>query len=225
MNKLSTIIVLSLLAASVASGVDYQTKIQPIFTSNCSVQGCHSGSSPEAGMNLSSGFSYANLVNVTSSLDAPLKRVQPGDTNKSVLWGRISGTRYGDRMPQFSPPLSQTNINLIRDWILQGAPTPVAAHESTLPPEFTLLQNYPNPFNPSTTIEFSLPHSSEVQFTVINLLGEVIDHRELGRLSAGIHQLDWSGPESLGGKLPSGVYFYQIRAGDFSASKKMIWLK
>jgi len=88
------------------------------------------------------------------------------------------------------------------------------------PQEFTLSQNYPNPFNPRTTIEFSLPIRSSVRLDLFNILGQLVatlvdETRPAGHY---LESLDASG-------LPSGAYFYRLRAGTFLETRKLILLK
>ncbi|MFH1372383.1 MAG: T9SS type A sorting domain-containing protein, partial [bacterium] len=87
------------------------------------------------------------------------------------------------------------------------------------PVEFALHHNYPNPFNPTTTISFSLPAASDYTLTIYNVTGqEVTEFSE--RAEAGLVTVEWDASE-----LASGVYFYRLRAGDRSATKKMLLLK
>ncbi|MBU0982811.1 MAG: T9SS type A sorting domain-containing protein, partial [candidate division Zixibacteria bacterium] len=79
--------------------------------------------------------------------------------------------------------------------------------------------NYPNPFNPATTIEFALPQASEWRLTVYNILGQTVD-RWSGEDEPGYYKVSWDA-----GKYASGVYFYRLTAGGYSATKKMILLK
>lgn len=90
-----------------------------IFTPKCAITGCHAGRAPKAGMNLSAGQAYENLVDQQSQFGPP--RVAPGDVENSVLYLKVSGTVAGARMPRGGPPLSQEEINAIRDWIAAGA--------------------------------------------------------------------------------------------------------
>ena len=86
----------------------------------------------------------------------------------------------------------------------------------TLPDAALLHQNYPNPFNPSTTITYALLTPSEITLTVHNLLGQ-----EVARL---VHDVQQPGEHSVrfdAGDLPSGVYFYRLKAGQSTAVKKM----
>lgn len=113
--------------------VSFAAQVQPIFTANCAIAGCHTPPSLTAGMNLSQGQAYTNIVNVPSSQLAGWVRVAPGDTVNSLLYRKITENMppVGSRMPDGRPPLSPANIATIRDWILSGAlnnaPPPGAA--------------------------------------------------------------------------------------------------
>ena len=99
-------------------------------------------------------------------------------------------------------------------------PVRVGDEHSGLPTEFTLFQNYPNPFNPSTKIKYSIPEISKIQLTLFNLLGEEIITLVNDEKSAGNYSVDFNASS-----LPSGVYFYQLKAGEFIQIKKMILIK
>jgi hypothetical protein len=106
---------------SVQAGISFSNQIQPIFDNHSyGCTSCHGGT---AGLYLTKGQSYANLVNVQAQAGLCIgrKRVQPGDASSSVLFLRVSGFTCGDRMPQGGNPISPTDVNLIRDWINQGA--------------------------------------------------------------------------------------------------------
>jgi enterochelin esterase family protein len=102
--------------------------------------------------------------------------------------------------------------------------------EESLPDKFALFQNYPNPFNPSTTIKYSIPGMSKVSLRLFNLLGEEVITLVNEEKSAGTYEVEFSakGGSASGGNaysLPSGVYFYQLKAGTFIETKKMLLLK
>jgi hypothetical protein len=117
-------------------------------------------------------------------------------------------------------------------WFLPEAKIITTAVEETLnqtPADFTLQQNYPNPFsphgrgtfgNPSTSISFSLPVAAMVKLRVLDILGNEVATLINGRLAAGPHQVTFA-PQ----KLPSGVYFYRLQAGEFSIMKKMVLMQ
>ncbi len=94
-----------------------------------------------------------------------------------------------------------------------------------LPDGFALEQNYPNPFNLTTTIQFSLPQRVSVTVKVFNVLGQMVWQKDLEQVSAGVHSVEWDGRLPLGGIAASGIYFYQINAGDRTLSRKMAVVK
>jgi len=109
------------------TAVSLSRDVQPIFTANCALSGCHAGSSAVLGQNLSSGQAYASIVEVTSQEAAPLKRVRPFLPDSSYLVHKIQGTQgvvggSGGRMPLGGAPLSDAQIAIIRAWITAGAP-------------------------------------------------------------------------------------------------------
>ncbi len=100
-------------------------------------------------------------------------------------------------------------------------PTDVVEDDLTLlPKSFSLNQNYPNPFNPTTQIKFSIPIRSNVTIDIFNLLGQKVKTLINKELSAGNHVVDWDASD-----VSTGLYIYKMTAGNFSQSKKMIFLK
>jgi hypothetical protein len=85
---------------------------------------------------------------------------------------------------------------------------------------FYLNQNYPNPFNPHTKIKYSVPQTSKVQIKVFDVLGKELETLVNEEKPAGSYEIDFNASE-----LPSGVYFYQLKAGKFIQTKKMILLR
>lgn len=94
-----------------------------------------------------------------------------------------------------------------------------------LPTEYSLMQNTPNPFNPETMISFDLPKSSNVKLEVFNMLGQRVTTLVDGELTAGRHTVSFYGESSDGDELPSGVYLYRLRTGEYSSTRKMVLLK
>ncbi len=104
--------------------ISFATQIQPIFTNSCATAGCHAGPSGEEGLVLDPGAAFANIVNSPSSQQPGLLRVAPGDPDASYLLRKIVGGPgiTGGRMPLNRPALPQSEIDLLRAWIAQGAP-------------------------------------------------------------------------------------------------------
>ena len=98
---------------------------------------------------------------------------------------------------------------------------------SKIPSETKLLLNYPNPFNPETWIPYQLAESTEVTVTIHSMNGSLIRTLELGHQSAGTYKSKsqaayWDGRNELGEQVASGLYFYTLTAGNFSATGKML---
>ncbi len=86
--------------------------------------------------------------------------------------------------------------------------------------QFFMSQNYPNPFNPTTTIYYQVPASARVQIKVYDVSGKEITNLVDNQISAGSHEVSWNAVD-----FPTGIYYYQIQAGEFQAVKKMVLIK
>jgi len=95
--------------------------------------------------------------------------------------------------------------------------TTVGENQEQIPLKFQLLQNYPNPFNPTTAIRYSIPESAIVELTVYDVLGREIAQLVRQFQKAGIYSVDFYAED-----FSSGVYFYQLKADEFSEVKKMV---
>ena len=98
---------------------------------------------------------------------------------------------------------------------------------SLMPKETVLLANYPNPFNPETWIPYQLSKPAEVTVTIYAANGAVVRRLDLGHRRAGSYDSRhraayWDGRNAAGESVASGVYFYTLSAGDFSATRKMV---
>ena len=97
----------------------------------------------------------------------------------------------------------------------------------TLPQKFSLSQNYPNPFNPLTSIEFAIPAgiSEHVRLNIYDLRGALVRTLVDKVYNPGVHSALWDGTDETGNKVSSGVYIYMLRAGEFTNSKKMLFVR
>ena len=98
------------------------------------------------------------------------------------------------------------------------------------PNKTALLANYPNPFNPETWIPYQLSKASDVTVTIYASDGNVVRTLAIGHQAAGTYKTRsqaayWDGTNETGESVASGVYFYTLTAGDFSATRKMLILK
>jgi len=142
-------------------------------------------------------------VDVTVPSDTKIKslsvRIHP--------YSRFTGTIYFDNL----------EVEVLKT-------TDVTSNEIS-PVSYSLIQNYPNPFNPSTIISYALPKISFVTLRIYDVLGREVKTLINQEQAPGIHKVEWKGDNNYGSKIASGTYIYRIEAGDFSQTKKMIFLK
>jgi len=119
------------------------------------------------------------------------------------------------------PSLVEALIDDIEILAVEG-PTAIDDEDliSALPTKFELSQNYPNPFNPTTNIKYSVANFDYVKLAVYNLIGEEVKVLVNGQLNPGFYEIEFDAAY-----LPSGVYFYQLKAGSFVETKKMVLLR
>jgi len=102
--------------------------------------------------------------------------------------------------------------------------TPVT--DGSIPALMTeLTGNYPNPFNPETTIAFSVAEPNNVSIDIYNLKGQKVRSLVNDRFDTGHHSIVWNGADDNGRKVSSGIYFYRMKSGTYTSSKKMILMK
>jgi Leucine-rich repeat (LRR) protein len=112
-------------------------------------------------------------------------------------------------------------------------PTPGATNTQELslndniviPSQYTLHQNYPNPFNPITTLRYDLPENSLVNITIYDMLGRQVKTLINQTQGAGYKSAIWDATDEYGKPVSAGIYLYQIQAGKYNSTKKMVLLK
>jgi hypothetical protein len=127
-----------------------------------------------------------------------------------------------DAAPGNSPDIDRFKAHLARLIVMDRAISP--------PVTFRLLPNYPNPFNPATWIPYQLAQASDVTISIFTASGQLVRILDLGHKEAGSYTskdkaVYWDGRNERGEELASGVYFYVMRAGDFTATCKMLMEK
>jgi len=150
--------------------------------------------------------------------------------------GRPAGWRYLGSDYQyfyFNLPLSclersaaKTALRQAVDDLMAAPPVDSKGNDGeNVPNAFELSQNYPNPFNPTTEIVYSLPARAQVSLSIYNVLGQRVRRLVDEVQPAGRHTVSWDGTGDNGEMLATGIYLYQLKAGDLKASKKMLLLK
>ena len=115
----------------------------------------------------------------------------------------------------------------VQEYLLYQFWQPETAEAWQVPEKTTISQNYPNPFNPETWIPYQLADAADATLTIYNLQGIVVRRLALGHRPAGFYHgrtraAYWDGKNALGEPVASGVYFYKLVAGEFSATRKML---
>ncbi len=157
--------------------------------------------------------------------DFPIK-IQTDSYPVAVSWKINSGYGIyaladGSNVAGFGPKILMGDgdmkiaSNAVHRLVLQ-----VRGGEDAIPKEYALSQNYPNPFNPATRIKYQLPRMSHVTLRVFDVLG-----REVETLIDRVEDAGYKSVEFDASRFASGVFFYQINAGDFSVVRKMLVLK
>ncbi|NUQ42536.1 MAG: T9SS type A sorting domain-containing protein, partial [Calditrichaceae bacterium] len=145
--------------------------------------------------------------------------LNPQANNVEILY-KLKAVDLQENKSDFSETVTFNQSGGSQDKIAQNP-----AAQGTLPNEFTLYQNHPNPFNPITTIQFALPEPREVEIAVYNLAGQKIAVLASGVMEAGFHQTTWDGKDQQGNPASSGVYLYQLKAGNQRLVKKMMLIR
>jgi hypothetical protein len=122
------------------------------------------------------------------------------------ITGKIINTNIADGK-EFT--LNDSRLNVLK-----------VSSDKITPNRYSLEQNYPNPFNPSTVIKFSVPSTSIVKLTIYNALGQKVSELVNSVLEAGTYNFNWDAS-----KVASGIYFYQLEAGNYVSVKKMMLIK
>ncbi len=121
---------------------------------------------------------------------------------------------------QIDPPLP------LEEYDPSGVCISLEIISDVIPDKFNLADNYPNPFNPTTNIAFSIPIALDVQINIYNVLGQKVATLNEGLLNAGTYNARWNGQDQMGNTLASGIYFYELQAGNqFRQIKKMTFIK
>ena len=163
-----------------------------------------------------------------TGLDAP-KEVSVDVAGRKIYWTEQGSIRRADFNGENIEDVV-TGLRAPTDIVLGNVPpaAPAAPAIVELPPHATvLLANYPNPFNPETWIPYQLAKPADVTLHIYAANGALVRTLALGHQPAGIYQSRsraayWDGKNELGEKVASGIYFYTLSAGDFTATRKML---
>ena len=129
-----------------------------------------------------------------------------------VLYYRLSAVDSARNVSDFSETLSFEVVLSVNE-------------ENMIPDVFALHQNYPNPFNPVTTLRYDLPENDHVNITIYDMLGRQVKTLVNQTHDAGYRSVIWDATNDYGKPVSAGIYLYQIQAGEYISTKKMVLLK
>ena len=149
-----------------------------------------------------------------------------GATRSDVLSGGIAAKNIAAALVDVRQ-MAVGDVRLGKGMAMLEGLLQLLAEIVAIPESTALLPNYPNPFNPETWIPYHLAKDAEVTLRIHAVDGQVVQILTLGHQSAGVYQSRsraayWDGKNAFGEPVASGVYFYTITAGDFTATRKML---
>ena len=197
------------------SQINYESQIQPIFNTNC-VFAIQNGGSATLDLTSYNGVMAGGWTGPA---------ITAGDHVNSLLYQRLILPQFTAGSMPPNVPLSQSQIDLIAQWIDEGAGNLLTVNDYLIPKEFILHQNYPNPFNPSTVISFSLSKEEFVSIDIYDMTGKHIICLMNGKKKVGTHNINWSGRDKNGALITTGQYLYQLRTRSSSTVMKMLFIK
>ena len=155
-----------------------------------------------------------------------------GAINQGAAAPSVHAARFaGLTAPEIQESLNQLQgLNLTDPKLLKGIFFLEQLLSVLIPKETELLPNYPNPFNPETWIPYRLAEDGFVTLTIYDQRGRVIRRLDVGHQAASVYEnrakaIYWDGRNEVGDRVASGIYFYTLTAGDYSATRKMVILK
>jgi flagellar hook capping protein FlgD/FG-GAP repeat protein len=187
---------------------------------------------PRASFLAGSVFIYLGSANMNGNYDIAIHDFDLEGYVAEVLGLAVTNTgdMNGNGVDDFaaSAKLSTDPFDRGEVFIFSGdssISTSVKDDKLNLPRYFTLSQNYPNPFNSTTVISYTLLRRAMVQLEIFNIAGNKVKTLIEKEAAAGSHQVVWDGKDESGQPVSSGIYLYQIKAGDFVETKKMQLVK
>jgi len=126
----------------------------------------------------------------------------------------------GNEAVSIYPELGNSNFTVTISYSEMGTD-----NEELLPIQYALYQNYPNPFNPTTTLRYDLPETGHLTITIYDMLGRHIKTLINQTQDAGYRSVIWDATNDYGKPVSAGIYLYQIQAGEYISTKKMVLLK
>ena len=163
--------------------------------------------------------SWTNIATITNDeIESYIDYITYPDPKGRTIYYRMRGKvydAYSEYTDELVPGINKRGM-LARKRVANHI------NNNLIPQQFELYQNYPNPFNSTTAIRFQLPHATQISLKIYNIRGEEIRSVIAQRMLPGVQQLEWDGTDNAGRGVASGIYIYQLIAGDNKQVNKMI---
>jgi hypothetical protein len=175
-----------------------------------------------AGVNVTAGTDFQIVIEDSTTSDATQLLLDDGSLNINRTSSYRKGANgvlgwYNRADSNYASSYTPTYYNL---FITANIAIPIGHSTIEMPTSFILMQNYPNPFNSTTNITYTILTASKVTLKIYNLLGQLIATLVDEQKDANTYVREFDAS-----RLASGVYFYQIKAGNFYSTKKMVLIK
>ncbi len=184
------------------------------------------------------GSGDTGYVEINTDGSKGWERISPAFVDTQSEWTQVSiplDSYTGHSNVKFRFHFTSDNTDTTNGWYIDDVqinfkPTSVTEEPVSVPTDFSLGQNYPNPFNPITIIKFKVQGSKfkvplPTTIKVYNVLGQKVRTLVDEPKAAGEYKAIWDGKNDKGEEMASGIYFYQLKAGDLTETKKMLLLK
>jgi len=170
-------------------------------------------------------------VNITFGETLEILSNEPGNYHAKLHFAFFDDNDYGSAAGQTTGGgelnggklrYAMLDLEFQEPWVPEGTD----ADDSTVIPNVaSLSQNYPNPFNPVTNISYEVKADADVTLEVYNIKGQKVRTLVDDFVVEGVYNTEWNGTDDNGSAVSSGIYFYKMKSGKFSAARKMILLK
>ena len=199
-------------------------------------------------VNADGQVNLTDLILVSNYLGHPAPTTPPVDVNRDgtvTIADLVQVVQHLSQLTRLAAPAQiimppELTHKMIQEWIddaraaddgsltfRQGIANLELLLTLIVPEKMALLHNYPNPFNPETWIPYHLAEPANVTLTIYSINGKVVRHLDLGHQPAGYYQNKsraayWDGRNNVGERVASGIYFYTLTAGGFTATQKLV---
>jgi len=165
---------------------------------------------------------YAQRIKPAGTMQWPANGVALCTATNGQYNPTLASDGFGGAIVAWQDLRSGTTYDIYANRITQSGAIPTAVGNTPAAPSFLIGDAFPNPFSAETAFDVSMPRTAEVRMEIFDVGGRRVRGQNLGRLTAGTTRLSFDGHDDNTRPLPSGVYFVRVRAGNESATRKLV---